>query len=79
MGHVLVSGVEDHLAMQEMWKEWLQASVATPVSRVMSLRQIEQEEQDIVCWRLGGYSKAEQPWLQFLLLDALYKDILSSF
>jgi hypothetical protein len=50
MGQVLVSGVEDHLAMQEMWKEWLQASVATPVSRVMSLRQMEQEqeEQDIV-------------------------------
>jgi hypothetical protein len=47
---VLVSGVEHHLAMQEMWKEWLQASVATPVSRVMSFRQIEQ---DIVCWRLG--------------------------
>jgi hypothetical protein len=53
MGQVLVSGVEHHLAMQEMWKEWLQASVATPVSRVMSLRQIEQEEQDIVSLRLG--------------------------
>jgi hypothetical protein len=53
MGHVLVSGVEDHLAMQEMWKEWLQASVATPVSRVMSFRQMEQDEQDIVSLRLG--------------------------
>jgi len=53
MGHVLLSGVEDHLAMQEMWKEWLQDSVATPVSRVMSFRQMEQEEQDIVSLRLG--------------------------
>ena len=46
MGQVLVWGVEDHLAMQEMWKEWLQDSVATPVSRVMSFRQMEQEEQE---------------------------------
>jgi hypothetical protein len=53
MGQVLVSGVEHHLAMQEMWKEWLQASVATPVLCVMSLRQIEQEEKDIVSLRLG--------------------------
>jgi hypothetical protein len=44
MGHVLVSRVEDHLAMQEMWNECLHDSVATPVSRVISFRQMEQEE-----------------------------------
>lgn len=79
MGHVLVWGVEDHLAMQEMWKEWLQDSVATPVSRVMSFRQMEQEEQDIVSLRWGGTYKSDKPRFQFLLSDALIKDILSSF
>jgi hypothetical protein len=62
---VLVSGVEDHLAIQEMWKEWLQASVATPVSRVMSFRQMEQEEQDIVSLRLGGLISGTSPSFNF--------------